>query len=259
MNSSKWGPSGWILIHTVSQLGLKPKHYFSFLEKLQHILPCKYCRNNFWRNLHSLKHSLPHESSQLPLWSIHIHNTVSLDLDPDADIWEPTKTLHLLPEVSVETLFPQEFFYAVSLNITDEKRIPVLRDFLDSYHRLLESVSTDILKPNDMKLIDKAFTTLENDLSNSEKLEKETLKKETLEKDVIEPVKISMIHFTDVLVSKNDKEELPKEKDIVKMVYRSGDKRIIADSNFIRKTRKSKYVVGSAISQRRSISRKRSS
>jgi hypothetical protein len=254
------------MIHSVSQLGITPKQYYTFLEKLQHILPCKYCRNNFWRNLRSLKHSLPHEKDQLPLWSIHVHNTVSLDLDSDADVWEPVKTLHLLPEVSVETLFPEGFFYAVSLNVTDEKRIPVLRDFLEYYQRLLNlnhvrNQEYHSMKKDDWKLIDKAFTTLENDLSKIElqetrKKEEENQENQKKEEDVSKSdfVKISMLHFTDILQEK----DIPNEKEIVELVYRSGDTRLANDKNFIRKTRKSKYRVGSATSDKASKSRKKS-
>lgn len=248
MNSSKWGPYGWIMIHSVSQLGLQPKRYYRFLEKLQQILPCKFCRNNFWRNLRALKHSLPHESSQLPLWSIHVHNSVSLDIDPDADIWEPMKTLHLLPEVSVETLFPKEFFYAVSLNVNDEERIPVLLDFIKEYRKILSQKIKLTLKSKDIQCIEKSLETLEKELS--QKYDKQVIK---------ENVKINMIHFTDTIVKCSKEGMIPSENEIVQMIYRSEDSRKARVSSFIRKTRKSKYKPVSADSDIASKSRKKSS
>jgi hypothetical protein len=166
----------------------------------------------------------------------------------------------------VETLFPEGFFYSVSLNVTDEKRIPVLRDFLEYYQRLLNlnhvrNQEYHSMKKDDWKLIDKAFTTLENDLSKIElqetrKKEEENQENQKKEEDVSKSdfVKISMLHFTDILQEK----DIPNEKEIVELVYRSGDTRLANDKNFIRKTRKSKYRVGSATSDKASKSRKKS-
>jgi hypothetical protein len=178
-----------------------------------------------------------------------VHNSVSLDIDPDADIWEPMKTLHLLPEVSVETLFPKEFFYAVSLNVDDEERIPVLLDFIKEYRKIL-SLSQKIkltLKTEDIQCIETSLETLEKELS--QKYDKQVIK---------ENVKINMIHFTDTIVECS-KEDIPSENEIVQMIYRSEDSRKARVSSFIRKTRKSKYKHVSADSDIASKSRKKSS
>ena len=55
-----WGPSLWHSLHTVSfNYPVKPtlkdkKNYRKFILNLKHILPCKYCRMNFRKNLKDL-------------------------------------------------------------------------------------------------------------------------------------------------------------------------------------------------------------
>jgi len=48
MDTRIWGPSGWVLLHSiVENNGLPDKKKISFLETLSYILPCKYCRESF--------------------------------------------------------------------------------------------------------------------------------------------------------------------------------------------------------------------
>jgi len=57
MVTTIWGPGMWHFLHTMSfNYPINPTsedkiHYKSFIEKLQYILPCKYCRQNLKRNL----------------------------------------------------------------------------------------------------------------------------------------------------------------------------------------------------------------
>lgn len=52
-----WGPPAWFFLHTVSfNYPNEPteedkKHYKEFIENLQFVLPCKYCRINLVKNL----------------------------------------------------------------------------------------------------------------------------------------------------------------------------------------------------------------
>lgn len=52
-----WGPSLWHFLHTMSfNYPVKPscnekKYYIQFINSLENILPCKYCRDNLKRNL----------------------------------------------------------------------------------------------------------------------------------------------------------------------------------------------------------------
>ena len=60
MLTSVWGPSLWHSLHTISfNYPVKPtkedkKNYKRFILLLKHVLPCKYCRMNFKKNLKSL-------------------------------------------------------------------------------------------------------------------------------------------------------------------------------------------------------------
>ena len=59
MMTSIWGPGMWHFLHTMSfNYPVKPskeekKHYREFMNSLQHILPCRYCRDNYKKNLKS--------------------------------------------------------------------------------------------------------------------------------------------------------------------------------------------------------------
>ena len=57
MVTTIWGPGMWHFLHTTSfNYPINPTdkdkiHYKSFIENLQYVLPCKYCRQNLTRNL----------------------------------------------------------------------------------------------------------------------------------------------------------------------------------------------------------------
>jgi hypothetical protein len=57
MLTSVWGPSLWHSLHAISfNYPIKPsieqkKNYLQFFKGLQHVLPCKYCRDNFKNNI----------------------------------------------------------------------------------------------------------------------------------------------------------------------------------------------------------------
>ena len=57
MLTSVWGPSLWHSLHTISfNYPINPtldqqRQYLLFFKSLRHILPCKYCRENFVKNL----------------------------------------------------------------------------------------------------------------------------------------------------------------------------------------------------------------
>ena len=60
MLTTVWGPSLWHSLHTISfNYPVKPtvkdkKNYRKFILNLKHVLPCKYCRINFRKNLKDL-------------------------------------------------------------------------------------------------------------------------------------------------------------------------------------------------------------
>ena len=61
MLTSVWGPSLWHSLHTISfNYPVKPtrqdkKNYKRFIMDLKFVLPCKYCRMNFKKNLKDLE------------------------------------------------------------------------------------------------------------------------------------------------------------------------------------------------------------
>lgn len=63
MLTSVWGPSMWHFLHTISfNYPVNPTkeekdHYYNFIMSLKHVLPCKYCRENYKKNLKNTKFS----------------------------------------------------------------------------------------------------------------------------------------------------------------------------------------------------------
>ena len=61
MLTSVWGPSLWHSLHVISfNYPVKPtkeqkKIYLDFFHSLKHILPCKYCRENYKNNIKKVK------------------------------------------------------------------------------------------------------------------------------------------------------------------------------------------------------------
>ena len=57
MLTTVWGPSLWHSLHTISfnypnnPTDEDKHHYMDFVLQLEHVLPCKYCRINFKKNL----------------------------------------------------------------------------------------------------------------------------------------------------------------------------------------------------------------
>lgn len=60
MLTSVWGPGLWFFLHTISfnypyhPTKEQKKYYRDFILQLQHILPCRYCRENLKKNLKKL-------------------------------------------------------------------------------------------------------------------------------------------------------------------------------------------------------------
>ena len=66
MLTSVWGPALWHYLHTMSfnypvnPSKLDKLHYKTFILKLQHVLPCKYCRINLTKNFKIMPIKLCH-------------------------------------------------------------------------------------------------------------------------------------------------------------------------------------------------------
>ena len=85
MDTRYWGPSGWILLHSIaSQFPNQPssqekEKYKIFFKSLPIILPCIYCRRslNEYYNLYPLDNSVFINKKNLSLWLYKIHNLVN--------------------------------------------------------------------------------------------------------------------------------------------------------------------------------------
>ena len=89
-----WGPALWHSLHTMSfNYPVKPtneqkENYFNFFIQLQYVLPCKYCRDNYAKNLEKL----PLTSSRLKnretfsRWLYDMHELVNNNLDKKSNL-----------------------------------------------------------------------------------------------------------------------------------------------------------------------------
>lgn len=83
-----WGPALWHSLHTISfNYPVEPseeqkKNYYDYFLSLQHILPCKYCRDNFKKNLEilPLTSEVLKNRHNLSKWLYDFHNVVNKNL-----------------------------------------------------------------------------------------------------------------------------------------------------------------------------------
>lgn len=88
MLTAVWGPSLWHFLHTLSfNYPVKPtkedrQHYKEFIYSLQHILPCRYCRENLKENLKTVCFNdeclKNRESFSRAIYDLHNHINVML-------------------------------------------------------------------------------------------------------------------------------------------------------------------------------------
>lgn len=81
MDTRKWGPGGWRLLHYIAlEYDKKDKpnkqHYIRFFNNIQHILPCKYCRISFKEYISEERFNYDNASK----WLYKIHNSVNKKL-----------------------------------------------------------------------------------------------------------------------------------------------------------------------------------
>lgn len=89
-----WGPALWHSLHTISfNYPVNPtkehqKHYEKFFKSLRHVLPCKYCRDNYVNNLKDLpitKAVLKNRES-FSRWVYELHEKVNKNLGKKSDL-----------------------------------------------------------------------------------------------------------------------------------------------------------------------------
>lgn len=86
MSTLCWGPWAWSLLHCISY-NFPPNpneqdkdHYHEFLLSLQHVLPCRSCRENFKKNLEDLeynKDTVLKNRKSFSMFIYRLHNRVN--------------------------------------------------------------------------------------------------------------------------------------------------------------------------------------
>ena len=85
MLTAVWGPNMWHFLHTMSfNYPIKPtnkdkRNYMKFIKSLQHVLPCRYCRDNFKNNLTTINFNMGVMKNRdtFSRWIYKLHNLVN--------------------------------------------------------------------------------------------------------------------------------------------------------------------------------------
>lgn len=89
MITAIWGPAQWHFLHTISfNYPVKPTKkdkdgYHMYIESLKHVLPCKYCRDNFKQNLKAAgwKRGVLRNRDTFSRFVYRLHNEVNKQLN----------------------------------------------------------------------------------------------------------------------------------------------------------------------------------
>lgn len=96
MNTTKWGPSGWVLLHKIAEQYEAPdtnNYYRKFFCSMKHVLPCIHCRRSYNGFLQSLPiDSWLQNNIDLSFFVYTIHNKVNekLKIQGLLDSQDPT-------------------------------------------------------------------------------------------------------------------------------------------------------------------------
>jgi hypothetical protein len=93
MMTSIWGPALWLSLHTISfNYPIEPteeqkKYYYKYFKSLQYILPCRYCRENYEKNLktHNLTKAVMKNRESLSRWVYELHEMVNKNLGKSSE------------------------------------------------------------------------------------------------------------------------------------------------------------------------------
>jgi hypothetical protein len=85
MLTSVWGPSLWHSLHTISfNYPVKPsitekKQYYDFFMSLKNILPCRYCRENYVKNIKTIPLNMKtmKNRNSLSKWLYNLHEEIN--------------------------------------------------------------------------------------------------------------------------------------------------------------------------------------
>jgi hypothetical protein len=89
-----WGPALWHALHTISfNYPVKPtkeqkENYYDFFMNLKNILPCKYCRDNYEKNLKILPLTVKTMKNResFSRWLYEIHEIINKNLNKKSNL-----------------------------------------------------------------------------------------------------------------------------------------------------------------------------
>jgi hypothetical protein len=103
MITNIWGPALWLSLHTISfNYPIKPteeqkQYYYDFFINLKNILPCKYCRINYEKNLKQLPltKTVLKNRYNFSKWLYNIHELVNKHLEKKSNLtYEDVRDLY---------------------------------------------------------------------------------------------------------------------------------------------------------------------
>lgn len=94
MLTSVWGPSLWHSLHTisfnypVSPTQKEKNNYYKFFLSLKHILPCRFCRLNYVKNLKAVPLTMNTMKNRhtLSLWLYNLHEEINRMLGKNSNL-----------------------------------------------------------------------------------------------------------------------------------------------------------------------------
>ena len=94
MLTSVWGPALWHSLHTMSfNYPVKPTkeqklYYYNFFTNLKDVLPCKYCRENYEKNISvkPITDKVLKNRENFSKWLYEIHETVNKNLNKSSGL-----------------------------------------------------------------------------------------------------------------------------------------------------------------------------
>ena len=101
MMTSVWGPSMWHIMHSISfNYSVNPTKkekmiYMNFYKSIGDVLPCRYCRENFVKNLKKVPLTMDVMKSRdsLSKWVYQLHEAVNMMLGKDSGLsYEEVRT-----------------------------------------------------------------------------------------------------------------------------------------------------------------------
>ena len=97
MDTQFWGPSGWHLLHILASAPVKhPSAVKEWIELLEYVLPCKYCRASFHDYMKQLPLTMDiiQDQQLFGRWLYDIHNLVNAKLRSQGLLKTPDPSWH---------------------------------------------------------------------------------------------------------------------------------------------------------------------